>query len=609
MTFYNPAAFIFALTLPAILILYLLKQKREDYEISSILLWQAVIRDIEASAPWQKLRKNLLMILQLLAMALLILALSQPFLERAGGRAEHVIVIIDTSMSMQATDTRPSRFEAAKREAVRYVSNLKPGTRITLINMGTSVVIEENMNAEKNRVLEKLRRMKAGNGSENRVEAAELVKGMLEQQHAVEVVCFSDRPLEIEGIQTRFFSVAGNGENYAVADLSHLRHENGITVLSRITNYGSEDADIPVSLYVNGKMYDAKKIRVRKGETANVYWDRVPLEAEVLECRLDLQDALEADNTAWDAVKPDETRKILLVSRENIFIEKAISVAGNTQLLKSAEPSDAQLAGYDLYIFDGMLPGKLPGDGSVLVFNPPEGNGLFKVTGTDTAPKLSAAKTGSGENGHDILKYVDIESFSAARTRILEVPPWADAVINCENGAVAFAGIHENRRIAVFGFDIHDTDLPLTVAFPVMMANLLDWLVPADVWEAGNIYPGTPVKLNLNPKTTRATVITPGGSAHVIAPPFPPRIFNETAETGKYTLRQESADGAVERFFTVNPPVALESDISETVETGGKNDGNISAYGARTGLDLQGMLLWAVMLLLCLEWWVYTHDV
>ncbi|NMB97014.1 MAG: hypothetical protein GYA02_10455 [Clostridiaceae bacterium] len=95
--------------IPIIIILYLLKQKRENYPISSLYLWQNALQDIEANTPWQKLKKNLLMFLQILAVILLALIFSEPFLKTNKHRDGDVMIIIDCSLSMQSTDIKPSR--------------------------------------------------------------------------------------------------------------------------------------------------------------------------------------------------------------------------------------------------------------------------------------------------------------------------------------------------------------------------------------------------------------------------------------------------------------------------------------------------------------------
>ena len=74
--FLAPAAFFFAATIPVVIVFYLLKRKRVVRLVASTLLWQKFLAETQASAPFQKLRRNWLLILQII---LLILAFSVHF--------------------------------------------------------------------------------------------------------------------------------------------------------------------------------------------------------------------------------------------------------------------------------------------------------------------------------------------------------------------------------------------------------------------------------------------------------------------------------------------------------------------------------------------------
>ncbi len=110
----NPLAFWFALLAIPIVLLYLLRLRRRAQPVSSTLLWRRAILDREANTLWQRLRRNVLLFLQLATLAFLIFALARPYLQAPGGPSRQVIVLLDASASMQATDVRPSRFEAAR---------------------------------------------------------------------------------------------------------------------------------------------------------------------------------------------------------------------------------------------------------------------------------------------------------------------------------------------------------------------------------------------------------------------------------------------------------------------------------------------------------------
>src|SRR5437870_5282780 len=113
MNFLAPIAFLFALTIPVVIVFYLLKRKRVVKLVSSTLLWQKFLSETQASAPFQKLRKNWLLILQLILLALAVLALTRPYFKTNTKPAELRVVILDASASMQATDETPTRFQRA----------------------------------------------------------------------------------------------------------------------------------------------------------------------------------------------------------------------------------------------------------------------------------------------------------------------------------------------------------------------------------------------------------------------------------------------------------------------------------------------------------------
>src|SRR6267378_8394420 len=114
MNFLAPAAFFFAAAVPVVVVFYLLKRKRVVKLVSSTLLWQKFLSETQASAPFQKLKKNWLLILQIILLIVVVLALSRPFFASQSKPAELRVVILDASASMQATDEAPTRFERAR---------------------------------------------------------------------------------------------------------------------------------------------------------------------------------------------------------------------------------------------------------------------------------------------------------------------------------------------------------------------------------------------------------------------------------------------------------------------------------------------------------------
>src|SRR6201993_4992534 len=123
MNFLAPTSLLFALTIPVVIVFYLLKRRRVVKLVSSTLLWQKFLSETQASAPFQKLRKNWLLILQIVLLAIDVLALSRPYFAAKAKPAQLRVLILDSSASMQATDESPSRFEKARAEALKWVDS------------------------------------------------------------------------------------------------------------------------------------------------------------------------------------------------------------------------------------------------------------------------------------------------------------------------------------------------------------------------------------------------------------------------------------------------------------------------------------------------------
>src|SRR5262245_13915204 len=105
----------------AIIALYFLKLRRRPVQVPSTLLWRRSLEDLHVNSLFQRLRRNLLLFLQLLAIFLAMLALAGPRIMGSATRGQRLILAIDNSASMGATDVAPSRLGRAKAEARKVV--------------------------------------------------------------------------------------------------------------------------------------------------------------------------------------------------------------------------------------------------------------------------------------------------------------------------------------------------------------------------------------------------------------------------------------------------------------------------------------------------------
>ncbi|MCA9100531.1 MAG: BatA and WFA domain-containing protein, partial [Planctomycetales bacterium] len=141
---------------PAILLLYFLKLKRQPVSVPSTYLWHKAIEDLHVNSLWQRLRRSILLFLQLLAVLLVIAALTGPSWEGSSLSGDRFIFIVDNSASMQATDVSPTRLDAAREQVADLIDQLDSGDVAMLISFAESARVEQPFTNNRSLLRERL---------------------------------------------------------------------------------------------------------------------------------------------------------------------------------------------------------------------------------------------------------------------------------------------------------------------------------------------------------------------------------------------------------------------------------------------------------------------
>jgi hypothetical protein len=266
MSFLRPLALALGLLALPILLLYMLKLRRRSVEVSSTMLWQVLLRDRQANAPWQKLKRNLLLLLQLLILAALVLALARPAIPVASVTSGSVLLLLDGSASMNASDVSPSRFETALAVARQMVRDLGGGERMTIILAGSQPVVLASGEDDPNVLQSALQTGVPSQGATDWSAAFALAAGAAASttgagQTAATIVILSDGGLPAQGLpplpgEVRYVPVGNSSDNLAVSALA-LRPANGAELFASITNYGDAERSVIFSLYANNELLRA----------------------------------------------------------------------------------------------------------------------------------------------------------------------------------------------------------------------------------------------------------------------------------------------------------------------------------------------------------------
>ncbi len=339
MAFLNPGAlWLLAGVLPAILILYFLKLRRQEQVVSSTLLWRRSVHDLRVNAPFQRLRRNLLLLLQLLFATLLILALARPYgsLRQAGGRQAALIIDVSASMATRDVDGR-TRLEAAREEALALIENLPTATwrggeadRLCVIAAADRPLLLSGLTADKQTlrnavrsiglrstttdmaaalemaiavtgVARTVREMEAGGEIESAERPSaqpETYEGVLGDsvKTATDVLLLSDGafppiasriserlsgpPVEGASGGSRYIRIGSPGtENTAIVSLSAREDPaavGGRQLFARIESTAGEEREVTVTLEIEGAFVDEKTLTIpaRSGSSADAVGSR-----------------------------------------------------------------------------------------------------------------------------------------------------------------------------------------------------------------------------------------------------------------------------------------------------------------------------------------------
>ena len=511
MGFLSPAALIFSALAIPIIIFYMLRLRRQPLRVSSLLLWQKVLQDRRANAPWQRIRRNLLLLLQLLILLLIVLALARPFRTVEAGVQGNVILLIDDSASMQATDTPPDRLTAAKNKAVAVIRALRPGDTVSVIAVADfpQPLLTGDAVTNRRELESAIRDLPPTAAAANWDTALALAAASAASIPNSTVVVVTDGALPADlpplPVSVRTITVPGGAENQAIVALATRDTRNGAELFVRVENFSDAPVEQLLEISVDGQLFDARAVSLAAypaGGAALTFSD-IPPTAQTITAQLTRNDSLALDNHATIR-RNFQGGTVLLVGDGNLFLERAFGLLpGLTVSLAKPDnlPADTP---FDLMVFDRPVPPALPENAAALLFiAPPADPPLFSVRGPFSNPAVLPAAE------HPITTFTDFRDVQIAAAEKVDAP-WAQTVLAASGGSLLLAGESDGKRVAILTFNLLQSDLPLKVDFPILVANLSRWLLRqsaepesvAGADTAADTNPLNPAESNIRPTQT-----------------------------------------------------------------------------------------------------------
>lgn len=626
------------LLIGGLVLLYFLKLKRREVGISSTYLWQGALNDLSVNSPFQRLRTNLLLLLQLLALILLILALARP-VAPLGMKGTDAVLLIDVSASMQSTDAGgETRFARAKAEALKVIDDMSFGDKAVIVAFNDEARVLTDMTESKSTLRRALEELSPTDRGSQLGGAIERVRGLLSNpERAPELFLFSDGQVgSLEGvsleqeIELHYIQCGSSGANVGIVSFDvHLASGFGdeTRVFVSVQNQGSEPRELGVDFYFDDQLSGSRRIELGPKGITSVAFD-APLDQGERRVRIALdhagsEDVFPVDDEVVAVLRPPRPFNVLLVSEGNLFLHSALSedprvqkpAGGTIPTISPAEFTPEVASGFDVVILDRFTPPSL-GPGSYLCFG-----ARAPFAGLTDLGQIEHTQILDWDETHPAARFVNFSTLELPTARRLKPRDQDVVVVRSTYGPLVIDAREGDRHALVTAFNL--LDLPLEGAwtfdpsFPIFLSNVIRYLAgsSAEVRKDLLLPTGGVAELSYPKEAAKAKLQhesgAPASELKIVPGDESLRVPN-LDRRGVYTVGflDEGGKEVGQTRFAVNLVSPAESAVLPAADIVLENKRvSGTAEATESNRDVWKYIVAAALLFVMVEWWVYNRRV
>ncbi len=595
MTFLAPAGAVFLAAIPLIVAYHFLRIRRREVPLGTNFLWEQALRERQVRRPWRRFRASFLLALQILAALLGALAIMRPATATAGTLSPDTVIVLQASASMQTTDVAPSRFAVAKQRAQTMIDEMGDGDRVTLITMGAHPAMLAQSTGATGPLTAALAAAQPDGGSPDIDSALAIAAAVGNDSNGINVVIIGDGLVPAPTVAASqpfpisFIKVGASGDDVGITLLQAGASGHVTATLSNWSGVARTDQ---VKLEADGALVDVRSFTVPAHAARDVDLT-APATATQVKASLATSDALALDNVAYALLPPSHRLTIQLVTARNVFLERALQLRSDVVVNVVTPENYSPTAAADADVFDGYSPAALPAVPYLLV-NPPSG---LAGSGDAVVPHQLEAHS----LGDPLLADVGLADVHISSTHDLSKSAGVP-VIDSDAGPILLT--QDKPRSAVLGFDVHNSDLPIKPAFPLLISHLSRFLLPPAT-DLTHHATGSPVSIPAQANTTTVVVTDPQGAATTLPVVNGAAVYVGANVAGVYTVEQQGSGPAVSGAFAVSG-TALTSLMPRELPA-------LSALqpphpSETRWVDRWQWLIVLLLLTLSAEWWVFHRG-
>lgn len=442
--------------------------------------------------------------------------------------------------------------------------------------------------------------------------------------------------VDLSGIDVRYLPVGHRSDNVGIIAFNvrrYIANKAAYEVYIEVQNFGQEPAHRQLTLYNGDTAVDVRRIDLAPGQRVHQIYAKLPASADD-KLRASLRpldgpggsDPFALDDQAYALLPARKKQKVLLVGSPNLYLEGALLVYENIDLVGRISPEDyaarpAAADGADVVVFDDTTPEVLPPPpASLLYFHPTGKASPIAVRGEVTGPHITEV-----DDGHPVMRWLTLADVYMDRSDAFSPDPTrgeSTLAFSVRDSVIA-AKRDGKRKILAIGFSLpaqgrdSATDLPMRVAFPMLLVNTLDWFA-GDQTDLLTTYPtGSRERVPLDGVVgaTEADVRGPDGQL-THTPVIDGLATFYGSRVGYYDLAAKAPDGNVLARIELAANLASpeESDIAPSTKltlggAGGRQLAEPEAFAISHSQKLWIYLIVLAAGLVLVEWITYHRRI
>ena len=614
----NPIMLAFLGLFIPVIALYLLKQRRRRVEVATLLFWDKILKDEQTVTSLTRLKKILSLLLQLIFISLLTFALARPLVSDGLSGARRIVMYLDTSASMLTQEGEQARFEEAKTKALDLIKGMAQGDTMMVVSVShhpTVVRPFTNSKRDLEAAIESLHPIHTDTNFAAAFELLEQLEPSKQDTHVYLVTDGAFDPIEFtpsDAFQFAYIKVGETAHNIGITEFQVRPLPDSprdFQIHLEISNGTDQIITAPLELRLNGALTDAYEITLQPNESTKRIIRQYSAEGGTVEVFIDYPDALEIDNRAYGHLSPPSPIKVQLVIDSNLFLESALLTDRNVAL-EVVGPGDLRpTAEFDVTIYATSVPSVTPPGNSVFINQWPADLQISR-TGELESPLIT-----DWDRSHPINRHLALQNIAINSAHKISVPDSFEILMSSFESPLLVIEENEERRVLVIAFDPLATDLPLRVAFPIMIANAIRYLqgnVNPDSWmnpSAGTHFSMADLSA-LNPQTdamnSLSKVILPDQSEQPLGEPD---ALVRADQVGLYLGAMTETEA--KPLFAINLTSTAESRIATnpTIPIESKEPIREITTGFRLGYEPWFFVAMIAIILSITEWFLFHRRI